>query len=282
VTTAEAAGIVNVSTVPHLSPFRYAGGKTWLVPRVRQWLASMDRPKYLIEPFAGGGIVGLSSVFEDLVDSACLVELDEDVAAVWRTMLGDSAHKLAADIRNFSVTPETVERIVTSEPATLYARAFATLVKNRVYRGGILAPGVGLMKNGENGKGLLSRWYPDTLSKRIAGIANMAHRIAFIEGDGLQVLRENADKEDVVFFIDPPYTVAGKRLYRHSAMDHVALFKIASTLRGDFLITYDNTVEIVYLACKHGLETRTVPMKSTHHSCKMELLIGRDLRWMDS
>jgi hypothetical protein len=32
--------VVNVSTVPHRSPFRYPGGKTWLVPRVRDWLGA--------------------------------------------------------------------------------------------------------------------------------------------------------------------------------------------------------------------------------------------------
>ena len=33
--------IVNVASVKHLSPFRYPGGKTWLVPRVREWLATL-------------------------------------------------------------------------------------------------------------------------------------------------------------------------------------------------------------------------------------------------
>ena len=30
---------VNVASVPQRSPFRYPGGKTWLVPYVRSWLA---------------------------------------------------------------------------------------------------------------------------------------------------------------------------------------------------------------------------------------------------
>lgn len=30
---------VNVASVPQRSPFRYPGGKTWLVPYVRDWLA---------------------------------------------------------------------------------------------------------------------------------------------------------------------------------------------------------------------------------------------------
>ena len=80
--------IVNVASVPQRSPFRYPGGKTWLVPFVRQWLISLpQRPAEFIEPFAGGAIVGLSVAFERLVDQVTLVELDEQEAAVWNTII---------------------------------------------------------------------------------------------------------------------------------------------------------------------------------------------------
>ena len=50
--------VVNVSSIPQRSPFRYPGGKTWLVPLVRQWLRSLPRrPALLVEPFAGGAIL---------------------------------------------------------------------------------------------------------------------------------------------------------------------------------------------------------------------------------
>ncbi len=39
--TKEPGHIVNVASVPQRSPFRYPGGKTWLVPRIRQWLKSL-------------------------------------------------------------------------------------------------------------------------------------------------------------------------------------------------------------------------------------------------
>ena len=46
--------IVNVASVPLRSPFRYPGGKTWFVPRVRQWLISQpNKPTEFVEPFAG-------------------------------------------------------------------------------------------------------------------------------------------------------------------------------------------------------------------------------------
>src|SRR6267378_543048 len=66
---------INVAAVPHRSPFRYPGGKTWLVPYIRSWLRSIrPRPQLLIEPFAGGGIVGLTAGIELLADHIILVE----------------------------------------------------------------------------------------------------------------------------------------------------------------------------------------------------------------
>jgi len=78
--------IVNVASVPQRSPFRYPGGKTWLVPRVRHWLFSLPRrPEEFIEPFAGGAIIGLTVAAEGLANHVTLVELDEQVAAVGKS-----------------------------------------------------------------------------------------------------------------------------------------------------------------------------------------------------
>jgi len=84
----DATQVVNVASVPQRSPFRYPGGKTWLVPRVRQWLASLPvKPAKFIEPFAGGAIVGITVAFEQLAELVILVERDEQVAAVWQTII---------------------------------------------------------------------------------------------------------------------------------------------------------------------------------------------------
>ena len=55
--------VVNVATVPQRSPLRYPGGKTWLVPHIREWLRQTT-PDIIIEPFAGGAIVSLTAVRE--------------------------------------------------------------------------------------------------------------------------------------------------------------------------------------------------------------------------
>src|SRR5215216_2399360 len=162
--------VINVSAVPHRSPFRYPGGKTWLVPYVRQWLKSRnEKPTEFVETFAGGSIVGLSALFDELTTHLTLVELDEQVASVWTTILNEG-RELAARIVAFNLTRENVSAELTRTPANIADRAFQTILRNRVQRGGIMAPGAGLLKEGENGHGIASRWYPETLSRRIREI----------------------------------------------------------------------------------------------------------------
>ena len=90
---------------------------------------------------------------------------------------------------------------------------------------------------------------------------------------------------DVIFFIDPPYTAggkkAGKRLYRYCELDHEHLFASCEKITGDFLLTYDNADEVRALARKHGFQMRLIPMNNTHHATMEELVIGKNLRWMD-
>lgn len=277
---------VNVASVPQRSLFRYPGGKTWLVPLFRRWMASHQiKPSILIEPFAGGGIIGLTAAFESLADKVLLVELDERVAAVWITTLNEDAEWLANAILNFDLTPDSALNLLNSTASNTKDLALQTIVRNRIAHGGILADGAGIIKVGENGKGILSRWYPKTLSNRINVISHISNRIDFIQGDAFSVLEDNKKLSDAVFFIDPPYTAGGKnagsRLYTHSIIDHEKLFLSCSELKGDFLITYDKSDEVFYLAKKYGFETKPVSMKNTHHAEMKELLIGRDLSWLD-
>jgi DNA adenine methylase len=237
------AGPVNVASVPQRSLFRYPGGKTWLVPLFRQWMASLpEKPRILVEPFAGGGIIGLTAAFESLADEVLLVELDERVAAVWTTILDGHGEWLSQAILNFELTTASALQLLHSKPSNKKELALQTIVRNRTAHGGILADGAGVIKVGENGKGILSRWYPKTLSKRISAIQQVAHRIDFFQGDAFYVLEARKHESSATFFIDPPYTTGGKSA---------------------------------------GASTKPVAMKNTHHAEMKELLIGRDLTWLN-
>jgi len=278
---------VNVASVPQLSPFRYPGGKTWFVPTFRHWMAQIyPKPTTLVEPFAGGGIISLTALFENLVERVVMVELDDEIAAVWRSVINGDAGWLANRILAFHLTRETVLQEIKKAPKTEREKAFQTILKNRTFHGGILADGSGFLKYGENGKGILSRWYPATLAKRLVNLNRVTHRIDFRCEDGLEVIREFSSRRHVVYFIDPPYTAggkkAGKRLYKHYEIDHSRLFTICESLRGDFLMTYDNAEEVKSMARAHGFQMRLIPMTNTHHATMEELVIGKDLSWMDS
>lgn len=277
---------VNVASVPQRSPFRYPGGKTWFVPTFRDWISNLyPKPEILLEPFAGGGIISLTALFENLVARVVMVEIDEDIAAVWQSVVDGHAEWIAKRILSFELTKESVISEISKTDVETREKAFQTILKNRTFHGGILAEGSGFLKYGENGKGIRSRWYPATLAKRFSNLKLVADRISFHKDDGLEVIREYSQRQNVVFFIDPPYTAggkrAGKRLYRHFRIDHEHLFALCKSVKGDFLMTYDQADEVIAMARNHGFQMRLIPMKNTHHATMEELVIGKDLSWMD-
>ena len=278
---------VNVASVPQRSPLRYPGGKTWLIPHIRCWLGKINpSSRLLIEPFAGGGIVSLTAVMEGLTERCIMSELDPDVAAFWQAALR-SGPDLCDKVLRFRLSREAVEAVAKVRPSDPVEHGFRTLVLNRTRRGGILAPGAALSRAGENGKGVASRWYPETIVSRLREIAEHAHRIRFRETDGIGLLEELLGRvgtgpecpSDPVVFADPPYTAggkrAGRRLYAHNEIDYRRLFELLADSRACFLMTYDRSSEILALTRKCGFHAVQVTMKNTHHNRIPELIITR-------
>jgi DNA adenine methylase len=270
--------VINVASVKQRSPFRYPGGKTWLVPDVTLWLSRKHRKAgHFVELFAGGGIVGLTVAAEGLADHVTMIELDPDVASVWHTIFSDDAEWLARRILAFDLTSEHLQETLSQPTATTREKAFQTILKNRTYHGGILAPGSAPLKSGENGKGIASRWYPTTLARRIRNLIPLRDRITFIEGDALAYLEDHLDDKAITFFIDPPYTApgksAGKRLYRFFDIDHARLFDLCKATSADFMMTYDDAESVRVMAERRAFTITKVPMKNTHHAEMCELLI---------
>ena len=272
--------VVNVATVPQRSPLRYPGGKTWLIPHIREWLRQTE-PEILIEPFAGGAIVSLTAVMEDLVSAAVIVELDRDVAAFWRAAL-DEGTTLQKWLRRFAPTRERLRELERATPTSVVEHGWRTLVLNRTRRGGVLAPGASFSRNGENGRGVLSRWYPETIAQRLAAIQPYAEaeRLVFLEGDGMKILPFllRGWGRDAAVFLDPPYTAAGgkcagSRLYAHATIDHARLFALVAERDANFLMTYDAAPEIVALVHAYGFQAAALSMKNGHHNMLHELVI---------
>ena len=273
--------VINVASVPQRSPFRYPGGKTWLVPIARRWFRQAQKGAFLIEPFAGGGIISLTAVAEYYFDHATMVELDDDMAAAWQTIFSaEDCAWLINHIQSFEMTPDEIDSTIRLAAHGTKERALATTVRNRTNHGGILAKGSGLIKNGEAGKSLTSRWYPATLAKRIGEANALRSKITFIHGDAFGIMMQYRDDARAFFFIDPPYTVAGRRLYNHYDVDHRRIFELVSQMKGHFLMTYDDTDEVRRMADSYAMSYRTIPMQTTHLVTKEELLISDNFEWM--
>lgn len=263
------------------SPFRYAGGKSWFVKIASKWMSNRTvRPKLLVEPFAGGANISLSAVYANLVDKAEFSELDRDVAATWKSMLNGHAGWLARKIRTFPIGRRKVEQHLERKPTTEHQRAFLCLLRNRTARGGVIAEGAGLIRKGEDGMGVRSRWYPKTISDRIATISAFGCKLNFFQCDGFELIQKHKHKKAALFFVDPPYTKAARRLYRHWDIDHERLFQVLQHVKGDVLMTYDDTREIRRWARKYGFQVKTIAMRTTHHTSKRELMISKDFGWL--
>jgi DNA adenine methylase len=272
---ADAACVQPPST---LSPFRYPGGKSGLRSKIIDWVRGLGyRPHHFIEPFAGGASVGLAIAELDLADHVTLVEIDPDVAAVWKVILNGQADALTARIRNFELTETSARATINASKRGQLALAFRCLLLNRISRGGIMAPGAGWLNYGEAGKGIHSRWYPETLAKRIESIRALRQKLTFIEGDGLQTLRDFRSTPHTVAFVDPPYVAkkrgAGLRLYTYHDVDCEELFKIAQAFSGPMIITYHRSEIVQREADAVGIECRTVNMHTAHAVSKRQLIL---------
>jgi DNA adenine methylase len=278
------ASIVNVASVRQISPFRYPGGKTWLVPTISAWLRHRQiRPSLVVDPFVGGGSVPLGILAEGLTDRVVIGEIDPNVSAVWQCALSSQSNQLCARIETFQISRQNVLAELERTPQSSLERAFQTILRNRTFRGGILARGASLMKDGENGRGVASRWYPHTLVRRFRLLTTLSPFMEFYEIDAFHLIARYLAQRDVVFFIDPPYTAgdgkrAGKRLYEHNELDHEALFQLVGQAAGLVVMTYDDCPEVVEMANRQGFLIERIPMKNTHHEKKYELLISNSAR----
>jgi DNA adenine methylase len=104
--------------------------------------------------------------------------------------------------------------------------------------------------------------------------------LGFCREDGFSLIERHQNNAGAVFFVDPPYTKAARRLYRHWEIDHENLFRVLQKVAGDVLMTYDDTREVRQWAKAYGFQVKTISMRTTHHKTKRELMICKDFGWL--
>lgn len=259
-----------LASIEKLQVLRYPGAKRWLVRHVAQFVLA-KRPRLFVEPFCGSAVVGLSLLHADLIDELVLCELDRRVAAFWRRALEDPS--FATQVRNFNCTRENVEKVIADPHHDL---GMWTLVQNRCGYGGRL--GSGLLRHGDDGRGVASRWNGESLYAMLRQIRALSGRIHFVVGDGVRRGLQAYNDSENVGFVDPPYSIGpdgpARQLYEHHQLDHAMLFAVLATWRGNWIATYPDTPEARALAKAHRLAYRRMPMRTTAHKTKIELILS--------
>jgi DNA adenine methylase len=233
------------------SPLRYPGGKTALFKLADSLLKknSLGKSTYA-EPFAGGGGLALSLLFEGTVRRIVLNDIDAGIYSFWDAVLNHN-DRFVHLVENTPVTmtewhrQRDVYRTAGQQPSL--ELGFATFFLNRTNRSGVIKGGVigGLEQSGNY---LLDCRYPTaSLVDKIRRIARYRNSISIHQEDGLDFLTGMSGRDDrIVYFIDPPYFRKGSGLYTnfYTPDDHSALANAVSKLEQPWVLTYDFTPEI--------------------------------------
>jgi DNA adenine methylase len=246
------------------SPLRYPGGKA----KVADYFKKVFKDNYLydgtyVEPYAGGGSVALSLLFNEYASRIIINDIDRSIYAFWHSVLFET-EKLCKLIHDTPVTVaiwELQKQIqIDKLKHDLLTTGFSTFYLNRTNRSGILNAGI------IGGKNQLSRWKIDArfnkkdLLNRIQRIARYKDKIDIYNIDAVELLinlRCNLPKK-TLFYFDPPYYLKGKDLYfnYYKDEDHKKIaneiFKINNQ---KWIVTYDDVNQIRNLYTNYRSKT---------------------------
>lgn len=233
----------------HLSPLRYPGGKSKLIDYLSMQFQKSHMDTF-VEVFAGGASVGLALLDAGLIQHLVLNDVDEGVYSFWKQVVDDPSYiirYLDHSIPNHATFRLAKEMLDEPKYWSQEQLALAQLIVNRLSFSGISKANAMGGKDGDE-KQLLSRWNPKTLKNRIERIYQLSNSIEVTNINAVELIEHSAYwNEHSTLFIDPPYVIKGKALYRkyYDEDDHRQLaWLIQSLYQGipgaDIVITYDD------------------------------------------
>ena len=235
------------------SPLRYPGGKACIFDMTKDILVGHNLSGWqYAEPYAGGCGLALSLLFDGVVSKLHLNDIDLSIATFWESLifhtdeLVDRVENVTFTIEEWRKQKQIQKEKLTANPLDL---AFSTLYLNRTNRSGIIKAGVigGLAQTG-NYK-MDCRFNKADIISKIYAIAKRQSDICIYNLDAIDFIHRVENQENLVLMIDPPYYNKGQTLYanfyRHD--DHAKIADILTNTTLPWILTYDNTPEIIEL-----------------------------------
>ena len=274
----------DIPTIRSASPFRYPGGKAflyrYLINRVRELKISR---RYYAEPFCGGG--GAATILLKLneVDEIHLNDADPKVYSAWRAIL-DEPRRFEQAVMEAPLDMDTwykYRAIVDNSVENSFDLGFATFYLNRTNRSGIVMGSGPIGGYEQKGKWKIdARFNREVLAERVRWLGSMKERIILTQEDALTFLSKSTNrlpKHQTFFFIDPPYVVAGGRLYLNAMTEgkHIALSDLLqSNILPHWALTYDDHPLIRSLYQDQKLQDLAVTYSLQSKRKEKEILIN--------
>jgi DNA adenine methylase len=226
------------------SPLRYPGGKSKAIVKISQYLPC-NFTEYR-EPFVGGGsvFIYLKQTYPQL--RIWINDLNVDLFCFWKCAQFnmDELVQEILQIKNSHITGKALFADLTSlnvEQLSEFKRAVRFFVLNRISFSGTVDCG------GFSQKAFETR-FTDSSIQRLHQLQELLSDIVITNQDYSQVLEKPG--EEVFLFLDPPYLAAtksklyGKKGDLHTFFDHQKFAELLKICPHNWLITYDDSVEI--------------------------------------
>jgi DNA adenine methylase len=234
------------------SPLRYPGGKAKLFP----YFAELIRCNKLFgadycEPYAGGAGLAIKLLTNGFVDQISINDIDKSIYAFWISALFNTdrfcrlIEKTRIDIDEWHRQREVWKACDTHNALSL---GFSAFFLNRTNRSGIIE-GAGPI----GGYAQKSKWKIDVRLIKDKQIENLkiisryANQIKVTNLDALDYIDNIVDSKNTILYLDPPYFVKGRKLYKnfYRFEDHVEIAKRIKRLRrARWIVSYDDVSEI--------------------------------------
>ncbi|MCL4480065.1 MAG: DNA adenine methylase [Candidatus Thermoplasmatota archaeon] len=237
---------------PTVTPLRYPGGKTWILPYIKEFLRFHHMNLgTIVEPFAGSASVSIGLLKDNLADLAYICENDPLIFAFWESVLYRN-NEFIESVRHLQITMDTwydfkkyLEHDVKAKYDSIEL-GLAFLFYNRTNYSGIIKAGPIGGKRQLSKYTMQCRFNIDRIIKKIHELAELSDKVKIFFSDGIDFIRKfdrSVYESDVFFYIDPPYYNAGKVLYRNyfNDDDHSKLASILTEMETPWLVSYDES-----------------------------------------
>ena len=228
------------------------------------------------EPFAGGAGAALKLLTIGVVSEVHLNDLDPRIFAFWKSAMHETDRFVEAilsvpvTVKEWRRQREICRAAAANEPFQL---GFATFFLNRCNRSGVISGAAPIGGYDQSGKWKIdARFNRTRLAERIRDIADQGERIHLTGMDACDFLVTRLPRgenlERCFAYLDPPYYVAGDRLYFNAYRDddheriaelmmkHNKLRWVVSYDDSEFVRALYRRCEVSDLSVRYSLQTK--------------------------